>query len=85
MSEGNLDLLDYCHGALGHGQGRFTDSSFAGAEAIAPVAPTLRNKCLALVAAAGPQGLTASEAAAALDWDLCSVRPALPSCCASER
>jgi hypothetical protein len=69
-----LDLLDYCHGGPGHGRGRFTDSSFKGAEAIAPVAPTLAAKCLKLVQEAS-RGLTASEAAKLLDWDLCSVRP----------
>jgi hypothetical protein len=70
----NPDLLDYCHGGVGHGRGRFTQSSFDGAQAIAPVRETLGLKCLKLVEAA-PRGLTASEAAKLLDWDLCSVRP----------
>jgi hypothetical protein len=71
---GNPDLLDYCHGGVGHGRGRFTQSSFDGAQAIAPVRETLAAKCLKLVAEA-PNGLTASEVAGALGWDLCSVRP----------
>jgi len=71
---GNFDLLDYCHGGPGHGRGRFTDSSFAGAEVINPVRETLAAKCLKLVSEA-PHGLTASQAAAALGWDLCSIRP----------
>jgi hypothetical protein len=74
MADSNVDLLDYCHGGPGHSRGRFTQSSFDGAEAIAPVAPTLRAKCLQLVKVARA-GLTASEVATALDWDLCSVRP----------
>jgi hypothetical protein len=73
--DAQLDLVDYCHGGIGHGRGRFTQSSFEGAEAIASVAPTLRDKCLNLVRKAGSRGLTASEAAKSLDWDLCSVRP----------
>jgi len=71
--DSTFDLFDYPH-SPGHGRGRFTDTSLAGAEAIAPSAPTLRGRCLALVAAA-PTGLTAGEAAKLLDWDLCSVRP----------
>lgn len=59
----------------GHGRGRATDTSLAGAEAIAPVAKTLRGKCFALVAEAGDAGVTAGEAAKRLEWEICSVRP----------
>jgi hypothetical protein len=71
--DSTFDLFDYPH-SPGHGRGRFTVTSAKGAETIAPVAPTLRNRCLALVREA-PNGITAGEAAKALEWDLCSVRP----------
>lgn len=59
----------------GHGRGRATDTSLAGAVAIAPVAKTLEAKCLALTAEAGENGITAGEAAKLLDWEICSIRP----------
>lgn len=51
-------------------------TSAEAAAAVADTAPIWRAKCLAAIEAS-PDGLTANEAAALLDHDICSIRPRL--------
>lgn len=48
-------------------------TSEAAAAIAAETAPALRDNCLRLIAAA-PGGLTAHQVAAAMDWEICSIR-----------
>ncbi len=51
------------------------ETSLEAAEAIAPVAKTLRDKTEAVIREAGPTGLTSDEAAAAVGFDRWSIQP----------